>query len=162
MTTSTGRNLVSTRNQYFPFSRQNHIQNNNKKFEDILAAIRALMMSQMTAQTSLTRFDLLDEDPDEVPEKGGVAHRRSENRRAKEAMPNSHNRKQNAHMQMPCHILHRTTYHRKVDCKHRPGNLHRYFIHGNNPGGVCRAYTNLSSIREKKFLDSNRFFYILN
>ena len=29
------------------------------------------MMSQMTVQVSSTRYDLLDEDPEEVPEKGG-------------------------------------------------------------------------------------------
>ena len=57
---------------------------------------------------------MLNEDPEEEPEKG-VTHRRSENRRAKEATPNYHNRKRNAYMQMPCHILHRTTYHRKTD-----------------------------------------------
>ena len=56
---------------------------------------------------------MLNEDPEEVPTRG-VTHRRSENRTAKEATPNSHNRKRNAHMQMPCHILHRMTYHRKA------------------------------------------------
>ena len=54
-----------------PFSTENHPQKNNERFEDILAGIRALTAPRTTAQASSTRYDLLNEVPEEELEKGG-------------------------------------------------------------------------------------------
>ena len=69
------RETTMTRSRYCPQFVGKPPQNNNKRFEDILAAITASAVPWPTAQASTTTYNLLYKDPQEKPDQG-VTHRR--------------------------------------------------------------------------------------
>ena len=106
------------------------------------------------------RYVLLNEDPEEVPTRGGDPQEEREQDSEGSHAQLSQQEAECTHADAMPHSP-QDDLPQEGSGKHRPGNLHRYFIHGNKPGGVCRAYTNLSSIREKQFCTQIYFFIFL-